>query len=73
MSNMEKHKYFYYGIKCRSCGRLNNIYFGDCDKVEKKTFMAFINEHSTFPIHLQCKCDRSIMLLHDIVSYGPLF
>ncbi len=58
-----------YKIKCRSCGKITTMYFGDTSTTTKKDFTKWAFEHSTFPITKQCDCDNGSILFHDIVSY----
>ena len=63
---------FEYDVKCRKCCKVTRMFFGNLQTTEKHQFTKWVNEHSTFPIHKQCDCDNGMMLLHDIVSYGPM-
>lgn len=58
-----------YKVKCRSCGKKTEMYHSPKDRLEKKTFLTWALEHSTFPITKQCDCDNGAMLFHDLISY----
>lgn len=63
---------FEYDIKCRKCGKIKRMYFGDTNVTTSENFRIWVSEHSAFPIQSQCNCDNGMMLLHDIVSFGPI-
>ena len=62
-----------YKVKCRNCGKIEKMYFGLNTGVKKEDFIRYVQEHSTFPIELQCKCDNGSIMFHDIVSYNIQF
>lgn len=63
-------KTFKYDVKCRKCGNIQRMWFGYGRTISKEDFKTWVIEHSTFPVQLQCDCDRGMMMLHDIVSFG---
>lgn len=56
-----------YKVKCRSCGKITKMYFGNDENFNN--FRMWAKEHSTFPIEKQCECDNGSMLFHDLISY----
>lgn len=62
---------FIYDVKCRNCNAVCRMYFGSNKTTSKESFRAWLSEHSTYPIDMQCKCDNGMVQLHDIVSFGP--
>jgi hypothetical protein len=67
---MEQEVKFEYDVKCRKCNKITRMYFGTNKITTKNNFITWAREHSAFPIHRQCTCDNSLMLLHDIIGYG---
>ena len=66
-------KDFTYKVKCRSCGKVTEMWFGKQETTASKDFEIWAKEHSTFPITKQCICDNGSMLFHDVISYTILF
>jgi hypothetical protein len=62
-----------YKVKCRSCNKITEMYFGTLETTTKETFNKWFSEHSTFPIEKQCDCDNGSILLHDLVSKKIIF
>lgn len=65
-------KYWEYDVKCRKCGKIARMVFGQQKTTSSKDFKLWASEHSTFPIQRQCDCDNGMMMFHDIVSYGNI-
>jgi hypothetical protein len=65
---MEK-KDLTYKIKCRSCSKITEMWFGTTEQTTKANFLKWASEHSTFPFQKQCNCDNGSMLFHDLISY----
>jgi endogenous inhibitor of DNA gyrase (YacG/DUF329 family) len=61
-----------YKVKCRGCGKVVTMYFGDTRTTDFKDFEKWAKEHSVFPITMQCSCDNGSMLFHDLISYSPI-
>jgi len=66
---MEKNKYYEYDVKCRKCGKIERMCFGQVKNTKPKDFKTWASEHSTFPIQKQCSCDNGMIMFHDIISY----
>ena len=62
-----------YKVKCRSCSKITEMYFGNTSKVGKKEFESWAHHHATFPINKQCDCDNGSIMFHDMVSYTIVF
>ena len=62
-----------YKVKCRNCGKITEMYLGDTSQFTEQQFRVWAAEHSTFPFHVQCKCDNGSIMLHDLVSYTVVF
>tara|TARA_R110000744_G_scaffold372004_1_gene483337 strand:- start:53 stop:274 length:222 start_codon:yes stop_codon:yes gene_type:complete len=67
---MEENKYYEYDVKCRKCGKIERMCFGQIENTKPEDFKRWAAEHSTFPIQKQCRCDNGMMMFHDIVSFG---
>ncbi len=58
-----------YKVKCRSCGKIEEMWFSKIDQISGKDFTTWAREHSTFPFDIQCECDRGSIQFHDLISY----
>jgi hypothetical protein len=67
MNNQDKN-YATYKVKCRKCGKIEEMFFGQYEGVDK-ALRFWANEHAAYPIHKQCNCDNGSMMIHDLVSY----
>ena len=68
----EEKKIWEYDVKCRKCGRTHRMFHSTQDQITKDSFLKWVYDHSTFPIHRQCECDNGMMMLHDLVAYGNI-
>lgn len=58
-----------YKVKCRCCNKITKMWASDSTHTKREDFVAYIREHSTFPIEKQCECDNGSIMFHDIVSF----
>lgn len=61
-----------YKMKCRSCGKINTMYFSSRHPSNKDNFKKWLSEHSTLPIQNQCSCDYGSITFHDLVSHNAI-
>ncbi len=62
-----------YKVKCRSCGKITEMWFSKQSQTQPRDFVKWAHEHSTFPISKQCDCDNGSILFHDLISYVITF
>jgi len=60
-----------YDVKCRKCGKITRMHFGP-GRMSSTNIKTWIESYGNIPIQKQCDCDEEMMMLHDIVGFGPV-
>lgn len=63
---------FTYEVKCRSCGKVSEMWVQNSDNMKYTDFVKVMNEKASYPVEKQCNCHNGKMFFHDVISYSPV-